>query len=302
MVHKKTHEPEEKKRRSMSSLLKNSLLAGGLVIAAACAGNAAPPQNQNVRSCPAPPRPLDIRCNGTMNRVGTFEGIQVGLTERAGYRFIITELTNTHASADVWVPVVAAQGNHLASMAVRFNEVGFTRENLIEVVEYLCAEVEEQRRRDERAPPSIAPGVTGEIVPVQFSSNSGGINNIDIPGLMRELISSGFINRALANITLLKIGIVGEGTESAFFRVDGRSQNEMNVSIEGGRFNGQRFRLDRRLDYSVDVLGEGFISIPMRLETLVMSQEGYSMHLGLDCQRKMEIDMGPAVYAGPACR
>ena len=42
-----------------------------------------------------------------MNYVGQWEGMVIGVTQRASYRFTITEITGDSVSADVAVPVLA---------------------------------------------------------------------------------------------------------------------------------------------------------------------------------------------------
>jgi hypothetical protein len=304
----------EKKQRngriydfSKAALLSCSLMLG-------CGGTVHALRSETPR--PDAVSPLRVSCDQFNLAASQGQEMFFGITERAGYRFRINNLTNDRVNADVRIPISISDGNAFVYLMPGFDGVEFSRQNFQSVIETVCDQVSVTRRRidgvsryvitaDFRMPsmtnaklaPEVIPAVTPPVRRTPSVPNLGGIISMMLQG--------GAINVALIHVARMQGGIVSAELEPGMFRVASSDSHTVSLTVEGGQFRGRTFRLDRSIEFGFEVLrSDNYISIPVRIEQLGAGDGRFMILIGPDCARSMHLHFGMEIFDGahPDCR
>lgn len=193
-------------------------------------------------------------------------------------------------------------------MQLKFNGVEIPRSKIGELETALCAEL----RSAEAALAEVAEQQEEPTSPSQTTDSEAGRGSSGERGFPEMLDSwahgtgerlGELFGGSLARVAGLRMGEVSDQSETVRFKVLGSNEREFVLEIEGGVFDGQIFRLDRRMDLNVEFLFEaaGYFTFGQRIETLTVDSQGrVNATVATDCSRDLHMEIFNSEHArGP---
>jgi hypothetical protein len=178
-------------------------------------------------------------------------------------------------NADVRIPVAITDGSILAYMAPGFDGVEFTRENFQRAADAVCRQVSRVRLRNGSSQIVTADyRMTADMdAKTQFAVTLPVQPQLALPDLgvvIRLMFQAGAINTALGHVARMQEGTVSPELEPLMFSVGASGRDSSSLSAEGREYGGRVFRLDRSIDFGIEIIGsDNYLAIPIHIQQLV---------------------------------
>jgi hypothetical protein len=199
------------------------------------------------------------------------------------YRIKVMSRGKEDVTADITLPVAVKSGDSMISLKFSFIGVSLSCEALgsfLETIDgmYRLAKENAPKKKDT---PATQPVLKGADVTKLLKT----AENIAKSVLTQKEVTT----RALSDLLAMRIGWPPTEDVLIGFTVAGSSKQEIMLSVKGGRYDGEKIRLDRRISVDIELEGLGSLSLPYKLEGLSVGPGGkIALRLAADCSGKRE--------------
>lgn len=336
------HELKKAEKTKIGYFTRSAVLVGALALG--CAGgmrepaarvDAGPARRANPVSVsenesPArttPEKGVSIYCNGIGTKIAAGQEIWFGPTWRSVYSFKITGIDGDRITADVKLPVVSGPpAVNIVSVTMKFNSVEFGRSQVEPLVTSMCAQVDEAKRMVEEVGRSAEglnkaaerllskfqgktrgfPATPAKVRPKLQETQAVPVVIDESAGVAMMLGYGEGLKQALGGLIAMRSGKVSGQQDRVNFAVEGGDAGEIVLRAVGGEADGQRFRLDRKIDLNIEFLFEkaGFLSVPYKIVGLSVIDGEARPGVALDCARDIYMEVFMSEHASglhPAC-